>query len=154
MQSSVVLLSSVPAAGWALGVSATRAVLPVLSLNHPRIATHFSFLREIPMFSRYELRVSVMSWDQKWVRPPHFIHTGGSLIPHAPMVVISYRVSFSSSDIACTCPEDRDYVTVLTATFFLMSLPFIPVAVFWTLLTPTPYSISWRPPSHSRPSCF
>ncbi|KAI9066318.1 hypothetical protein FKP32DRAFT_1589832 [Trametes sanguinea] len=30
-------------------------------------ATHFAFLREIPMFSNYEMRVSIMSWDQKWV---------------------------------------------------------------------------------------
>ncbi|KAI0368027.1 hypothetical protein BV20DRAFT_969882 [Pilatotrama ljubarskyi] len=30
-------------------------------------ATHFSFLREIPMFSNYEMRVGIMSWDQKWL---------------------------------------------------------------------------------------
>ncbi|KAI0325446.1 hypothetical protein GY45DRAFT_1356733 [Cubamyces sp. BRFM 1775] len=30
-------------------------------------ATHFTFLREIPMFSHYEMRVSVMSWDNKWI---------------------------------------------------------------------------------------
>ncbi|KAI8982728.1 hypothetical protein BD414DRAFT_537748 [Trametes punicea] len=30
-------------------------------------ATHFAFLREIPMFSNYEMRVSVMSWDHKWI---------------------------------------------------------------------------------------
>ena len=33
-----------------------------------RAATHFTFLREIPIFSRYEMRVSIMSWDNKWVR--------------------------------------------------------------------------------------
>ena len=31
-------------------------------------ATHFTFLREIPMFSQYEMRASIMSWDNKWVR--------------------------------------------------------------------------------------
>ncbi|KAH9945225.1 uncharacterized protein BXZ73DRAFT_86752 [Epithele typhae] len=30
-------------------------------------ATHFTFLREIPMFSKYEMRTSVMSWDNKWM---------------------------------------------------------------------------------------
>ena len=30
-------------------------------------ATHFTFLREIPMFSQYEMRASIMSWDNKWV---------------------------------------------------------------------------------------
>ncbi|RPD61061.1 hypothetical protein L226DRAFT_486149 [Lentinus tigrinus ALCF2SS1-7] len=30
-------------------------------------ATHFTFLREIPMFSHYEMRTSVMSWDNKWI---------------------------------------------------------------------------------------
>ncbi|KAI1797390.1 hypothetical protein LXA43DRAFT_412367 [Ganoderma leucocontextum] len=30
-------------------------------------ATHFTFLREIPMFSRYELRSTIMSWDNKWL---------------------------------------------------------------------------------------
>ncbi|OBZ73958.1 hypothetical protein A0H81_06091 [Grifola frondosa] len=30
-------------------------------------ATHYSFLREIPIFSRYEIRLSMMSWDNKWI---------------------------------------------------------------------------------------
>ncbi|EIM84588.1 uncharacterized protein STEHIDRAFT_61455 [Stereum hirsutum FP-91666 SS1] len=30
-------------------------------------ATHFNFIREIPMFSRYEVRMSIVAWDQKWV---------------------------------------------------------------------------------------
>ncbi|KAF8648197.1 hypothetical protein AX16_006336 [Volvariella volvacea WC 439] len=29
--------------------------------------THYSFLREIPMFAQYEVRVSVGGWDQKWI---------------------------------------------------------------------------------------
>ncbi|KAH9927893.1 hypothetical protein B0H21DRAFT_838213 [Amylocystis lapponica] len=33
----------------------------------PLAATHFSFLREIPIFARYEVRVSLASWDSKWV---------------------------------------------------------------------------------------
>ena len=32
-----------------------------------RLATHFTFLREIPLFSHYELRSTLMSWDNKWV---------------------------------------------------------------------------------------
>ena len=34
---------------------------------YPTAATHFTFLREIPMFSQYEMRASIMSWDNKWV---------------------------------------------------------------------------------------
>ncbi|KAI0833654.1 hypothetical protein BC628DRAFT_1406623 [Trametes gibbosa] len=30
-------------------------------------ATHFTFLREIPIFAHYEMRVSAMSWDNKWL---------------------------------------------------------------------------------------
>ncbi|KAI0648962.1 hypothetical protein C8Q79DRAFT_905075 [Trametes meyenii] len=30
-------------------------------------ATHFSFLREIPMFSHYEMRTTILSWDHKWM---------------------------------------------------------------------------------------
>ncbi|KAJ7744061.1 hypothetical protein DFH07DRAFT_925202 [Mycena maculata] len=40
-------------------------------------ATHFHFIREIPIFARYEIRVSIGAWDGKWiwvvarfVRPP------------------------------------------------------------------------------------
>ena len=29
--------------------------------------THFSFYREIPMFSNYEIRTNVACWDEKWV---------------------------------------------------------------------------------------
>ena len=25
------------------------------------------FIREIPLFSRYEVRISIASWDEKWV---------------------------------------------------------------------------------------
>jgi hypothetical protein len=31
------------------------------------LGTHFVFLREIPLFSHYEVRVSVGTWDRKWV---------------------------------------------------------------------------------------
>ncbi|KAH9847502.1 hypothetical protein C2E23DRAFT_495197 [Lenzites betulinus] len=30
-------------------------------------ATHFTFLREIPIFSFYEMRVSLITWDNKWI---------------------------------------------------------------------------------------
>lgn len=36
------------------------------------LATHFTFLREIPMFSRYETRASIASWDDKWVSLEYF----------------------------------------------------------------------------------
>ena len=32
-----------------------------------RIATHFQFLKEIPIFAPYEIRMSLVAWDQKWV---------------------------------------------------------------------------------------
>ncbi|TFY66282.1 hypothetical protein EVG20_g4805 [Dentipellis fragilis] len=28
--------------------------------------THFQFIREVPMFAKYEVRMSVASWDNKW----------------------------------------------------------------------------------------
>ncbi|KZT67849.1 hypothetical protein DAEQUDRAFT_672424 [Daedalea quercina L-15889] len=30
-------------------------------------ATHYSFLREIPMFSPYEVRMQIAAWDSKWI---------------------------------------------------------------------------------------
>ncbi|KAK7053534.1 peptidase A1 domain-containing protein [Favolaschia claudopus] len=34
---------------------------------HDWVATHFFFVREIPMLSRYEVRVSIGAWDDKWI---------------------------------------------------------------------------------------
>jgi hypothetical protein len=34
----------------------------------PLAATHYDFVREIPMFAPYEVRISVQAWDHKWVR--------------------------------------------------------------------------------------
>jgi hypothetical protein len=33
---------------------------------------HFTFLHEIPMFSNYEVRISIAGWDNKWVRTTLF----------------------------------------------------------------------------------
>jgi hypothetical protein len=33
----------------------------------PLAATHYYFIREIPTFASYEVRMSVQAWDQKWV---------------------------------------------------------------------------------------
>ncbi|KAJ8521906.1 hypothetical protein ONZ45_g1417 [Pleurotus djamor] len=33
----------------------------------PLAATHYHFIREIPMFSKYEIRVRIGSWDDKWM---------------------------------------------------------------------------------------
>ncbi|TCD64759.1 hypothetical protein EIP91_003650 [Steccherinum ochraceum] len=30
-------------------------------------ATHFKYLREIPIFSKYEMRTSIAAWDHKWM---------------------------------------------------------------------------------------
>ncbi|KAF8631503.1 hypothetical protein AX15_002367 [Amanita polypyramis BW_CC] len=30
-------------------------------------ATHYEFIREIPMFASYEVRVSIQTWDHKWL---------------------------------------------------------------------------------------
>lgn len=32
----------------------------------PLGATHYHFMREIPIFARYEVRVSILTWDSKW----------------------------------------------------------------------------------------
>ena len=33
--------------------------------------THYHFIREIPMLASYEVRTSIATWDQKWVRQSH-----------------------------------------------------------------------------------
>lgn len=33
----------------------------------PLAATHYYFIREIPTFASFEVRMSVQAWDQKWV---------------------------------------------------------------------------------------
>ncbi|KAF8870820.1 hypothetical protein BD779DRAFT_1680805 [Infundibulicybe gibba] len=30
-------------------------------------ATHYHFIREVPMLSKYEIKVSIGAWDQKWI---------------------------------------------------------------------------------------
>ncbi|KIO05912.1 hypothetical protein M404DRAFT_508186 [Pisolithus tinctorius Marx 270] len=49
-------------------------------------ATHYHFIREIPMFARYEVRISIAAWDQKWlyviaryVTPPKRRRTGEAM---------------------------------------------------------------------------
>ncbi|KAI6143375.1 hypothetical protein BKA82DRAFT_4185482 [Pisolithus tinctorius] len=49
-------------------------------------ATHYHFIREIPMFARYEVRISIAAWDQKWlyaiaryVTPPKRRRTGEAI---------------------------------------------------------------------------
>lgn len=32
----------------------------------PLAATHFKFIREIPLFARYEIRMTLAAWDEKW----------------------------------------------------------------------------------------
>jgi len=33
----------------------------------PLAATHYNFIREIPMFASYEVRMSIGGWDDKWI---------------------------------------------------------------------------------------
>lgn len=56
------------AGGWiALGGTLTPSTLLHKANSVLRnAATHFHFIREIPMFSRYEVRMSIVAWDQKW----------------------------------------------------------------------------------------
>lgn len=39
--------------------------LSLANLSHA--ATHFKFIREIPIFARYEMRISILCWDEKWM---------------------------------------------------------------------------------------
>ncbi len=66
MRFSAVLPSSAQAAGWASEVSNVCAVR--YFSDSPPTATHFTFLREIPMFAHYEMRVGLLTFDSKWVR--------------------------------------------------------------------------------------
>ncbi|KAJ3496965.1 hypothetical protein NLJ89_g10413 [Agrocybe chaxingu] len=50
--------------------SAMAKMLPMLiPINGwvPLAATHYHFIREIPMLSTYEIRTSFGAWDQKWI---------------------------------------------------------------------------------------
>ena len=47
----------------------SRVSVPHILIPNGALATHFTFLREIPLFSRYELRSTLLSWDNKWVSP-------------------------------------------------------------------------------------
>ena len=31
-------------------------------------ATHYQFVREVPVLATYEVRLTILAWDQKWVR--------------------------------------------------------------------------------------
>ena len=56
--------------------------------------THFHFIREIPMFARYEVRSQIVGWDHKWVRPssPSIFSTALSM--HLPFrITVLYRPS-------------------------------------------------------------
>lgn len=40
----------------------------LLIIGMPGTGTHYTFIREIPIFARYELRMRVVGWGDKWVR--------------------------------------------------------------------------------------
>lgn len=60
-----------------LDMARTKSVLytfPSLVLAGGGIAlagTHFQFLREIPLFARYEVRSQIVGWDHKWLYVVH-----------------------------------------------------------------------------------
>lgn len=56
--------------GWmALGGMSVHTQKRLVNTDFPcsKPATHFNFIREIPIFSRYEVRMSIVAWDHKWV---------------------------------------------------------------------------------------
>ena len=62
-------------AGW---YALTSTCLSCAVNSQPSSGTHYNFLREIPLLSRYEVRLRIASWDNKWiyivaryVTPPH-----------------------------------------------------------------------------------
>ncbi|KAL0578676.1 hypothetical protein V5O48_003296 [Marasmius crinis-equi] len=60
--------------------------------------THFHFIREIPMMARYEIRVSFVTWDQKWVFA--FCRFVTKRKPRRPLTLVSLaRRSDKTSDI-------------------------------------------------------
>jgi len=58
-------------------------MLQRLRLSLYYIATHYHFLREIPMFHKYEVRQRIVGWDNKWV---------GFFLPR--MIFVPYQYPF------------------------------------------------------------
>ncbi|KAG5350367.1 hypothetical protein C0989_011323 [Termitomyces sp. Mn162] len=56
------------AGGW---MALAGTCFPPFELSYIKLtflpATHYNFIREIPMLAPYEVRLSVGSWDQKWI---------------------------------------------------------------------------------------
>jgi hypothetical protein len=58
-------------------------------------ATNHNFIREIPMFARFEVRMSIGAWDEKWVRPSC---PCGRLLSDYPAVLRPYPFSHSPEE--------------------------------------------------------
>lgn len=52
-------------AGSRLFVNFTQWNFRLTLITH--LATHYHFIREIPFLARYQIRLSIGAWDQKWV---------------------------------------------------------------------------------------
>jgi len=83
--------------------------------------THFQFLREIPMFARYEVRSQIVGWDHKWLYVVHrFVsHHKPASRRSAPTITISPDGDRPSTSIpshsSTGLPADAARATASTA---------------------------------------
>ncbi|KAI9445859.1 hypothetical protein BJY52DRAFT_1127893 [Lactarius psammicola] len=78
--------------------------------------THFQFLREIPMFARYEVRSQIVGWDHKWLYVVHrFVsHHKPASRRSAPTVINDHTPKTDNSSPSST-PTPSDSSTDLPA---------------------------------------
>lgn len=55
-----------PTGGW-MALAGSSSFIALRCLLTSPLATHYHFIREVPILSSYEVRTSIAAWDQKWV---------------------------------------------------------------------------------------
>ncbi|KAJ7247099.1 hypothetical protein C8J57DRAFT_1241247 [Mycena rebaudengoi] len=75
----------------------------------PLAATHYHFVREIPIFARYEIRTTIGAWDDKWIWTIHRFVTPSKKSKSKPKYAIestpSHADSITTPALAGTTPN-------------------------------------------------
>ncbi|KAH9983048.1 hypothetical protein BJV74DRAFT_777907 [Russula compacta] len=104
--------------------------------------THFHFIREIPMFARYEVRSQIVGWDHKWFYIVHRFVTHRKAVPRASR---SKNEISSSSSAPASSKNGIPPNSASAAPFLSIHTPSTPLAN----LTPSPSSANLQAiPSH------
>ncbi|KIK70004.1 hypothetical protein GYMLUDRAFT_133026, partial [Collybiopsis luxurians FD-317 M1] len=77
-------------------------------------STHFNFIREIPLFTRYQLRLSIGAWDEKWCYMiSHFVTKKHNRSAHSESVP-SPRILLNDHCLPLALYHDLDGLTLHT----------------------------------------